>query len=573
MGPPSLSLPQQRDIQRPEADTHNQKVIKRMALIIVVACGILPRLNHIDKSIWTPEAWVANSVLTETLGQMFCYKDWLQTSPPLFLLLLHWTVRVAGVSVASFRAVPLAFSILSLIVIAWLAQKLLRTPFAVMCSTLIVLSPPAVVFSKEVKQFTADMAATCVLLVVCWQYTNRPNRRNFLLLCTSLTLALFLSYPAVTFIPVAIFITAVTSFSDANGNNNPKHRLHRAGLVAILAGAICALNYWFFVKPNTSALLTHYWDDGYPTFNSIRRLISFYVRNFLGLGIYFYLPISSKDSLGSKLVPSSAASLLLVWMVAIVILVASLVALRSNQQHVKALALCLGPILCLAFLNALRLYPASSRRLTLFLLPCISLATAIILQNIWDTVSVRLSASMAERLSIMATFTCLSIVLIAATHSDHWGNYWFEDEDTAGAFRYLRSHAAQEDTIYVHASIEEPVKLYVRILQWSPRDLRYGNTGHPCCTRTPDPILTGPESQRQYVLHDFQQVMSLKPVRRLWLISTGRTSHWENLGRNELEIIDESLILSNCHKNAEEHFAYETVQEFVCANHGLSVVN
>jgi hypothetical protein len=434
----------------------------------------------------------------------------------------------------------------------------------------VALSPPAVVFSKEVKQFTGDMAASCLVLLLCWSYLRRPDGRRYLLLCAAVSIALFLSYPAVTFIPV-VFTVLVAN--NGNPHSTRESLLWRVGILATITAAICFVNYRFFIKPNTSTLLTDYWSDGYPRFDNLRAIVSFYARYFLGMGVYFYLPIGSKDFLSSALSSSGMGIVLLLLFAAIGISVLAFAALRRNQRHLAALAICFGPLLCLAVINALRLYPVSSRRLTLFMLPCISLVAAIIMQSAWDIVCRRMKSAMADRSSAVITIVCILVVLFAATHSDQWGNYWFEDEDTGGALRYVRSHAAPEDTIYVHASIEEPAKLYFRILQWNPRDLRYGNTGRPCCTRTPEPTLLEPTSQRQYVLRDFEQVMSEKRVGRLWLISTGRNGHWGYLGRNELEIIEQYLTSSGCRKDSEQYFAYETVEEFSCADSRLRVAN
>lgn len=550
-----------------------QRWIDWVALTVVVAAAALPRLNHIDKSIWTPEAWVANSVLCDSMREMFHYKDWLQTSPPLFLMLLRGVVRLTGVSVASLRAVPFLFSMLSLVLIAWLAKKLLTTPFAVICTALVALSPPAVVFSKEVKHFSADMAATCLLLVMCWEYLEHPDRKRYVRLFVALGVSLFLSYTALTFVPVALVLLATTPISDANGSNDRKHRLQRTGVIALMSGVICALNYWLFIKPNTSPLLTQYWSDGYPQFNSFTRVVRFYVRDFLGMGLYFYLPITSKGSL-SSILPSSGVGIILLFLGGMIgVSVATFGALKLNKRHAQVLALCLGPYLCLAVLNLFRLYPVSSRRLTLFLVPCISLAAAILLQNIWDTILMRMSRSTINRLSLVITAACVLTVALAAVHSEGWGNYWFEDEDTAGALRYLRSRVAEGDTVYVHASIEEPVKLYFRVFRWIPADVRYGNTGHPCCTRNNEPSLPEADAQREYVLRDFEHVLSAKPVTRLWLVSTGRNGHWEELGRNELEMIDQYLAAGGCRKDGEEHFAYEIVQAFDCAPPDFNVAN
>ena len=567
MGSPVANDKYPKEGQNFANQSRRPQLLTWMALALVVIAGALPRLNHIDKSIWTPEAWVANSVLADTLGQMFHYKDWLQTSPPLFLLLVRGAVQLAGISVASLRAVPFALSMLSLLLIAWLAQKLLRTPFAVICTALLALSPPAVVFSKEVKQFSADVAAGCLMLLVCWGYLQQPDRRRYTLLCAALAIALFLSYPAVTFVPVAIVVVAATP-----STGDRRRRFQRAGILAILEGGICLVNYWLFIKPNTSPLLTDYWRDGYPQFDSLRTILAFYVKNFFGMGVYFYLPISSKNFVTSALSFHGTGLVVLLLGAVVAVLVSSAV-LRRNERHVKAALLCLGPCLFLAALNALHLYPVNSRRLTLFLVPCVSLGIAIILQNVWDMASIRMHRSTTDRLSIVITIVCILVVLFAATHSDQWSNYWFEDEDTAGALTYLRAHASPADTIYVHASIDEPAKLYFRILKWSPPDLRYGTTGRVCCTRTPEPALTSPASRQEYVLHDFERVISERPVMRLWLISTGRPSHWGYLDRNELEIIDRRLVEIGCQKASEDHFAFETVQQFSCVQARFAVTN
>lgn len=564
MGAPIVNDDRQK-IHSSADDFRKQKLLTWMVLMLVVIGGALPRLNHIDKGIWTPEAWVANSVLAETMGQMFHYKDWLQTSPPLFLLLVRSTTRLAGISVASLRAVPFTLSMLSLVMIAWLAQKLLRTPFAVICAALVALSPPAVVFSKEVKQFSGDVAAGCLMLLVCWRYLEQPDRRRYMLLCAGLTIALFLSYPAVTFVPVAIvLIAAKPSTGDATPSSDRRRRFQRASILATLGACICVVNYWFFIKPNSSPLLTDYWKDGYPQFHSLKTILPFYLRYFLGMGVYFYLPISSKDFLSSTF-SFHGAGLAVLLLIAAIVALASFAPLWRNKRHVRAVVLCLGPCLCLAVLNALHLYPVNSRRLTLFLVPCVSLVIAVILQNLSDMLFVRMHRSTASRVSIGITAGCILVLFLASTHSDQWSNYWFEDEDTAGALSYLRAKASPEDTIYVHASIEEPAKLYFRLLKWSPPDLRFGKTGRVCCTRTPEPVLMSSASRQEYVLHDFERVISEKPVVRLWLLSTGRQNHWGYLDRNELEIIDRRLVEIGCQKVSEKHFAFETLQQFGCA--------
>lgn len=535
------------------------------ALALVIAGGTLPRLNHIGKSIWSAEAWVCNSVLADNLGQMFHYPVWLQTTPPLFLLLVRWTVHVAGLSVGSLRAVPFGLSVLALVLIAWLARLILRTPFAVICTALVALSPPAAVFSKEVKQYSGDVTASCLLLLVLWRYLERSDGRRYVYLIVAVAVALLLSYPAVTLLPVAVAIVAVVEPTVNREHPNAwKRRARRVGILTLVSSAICGLNYWFFVKPNTSPLLTDYWGGGYPQFGHFKEVARFYAEYFLGMGVYFYLPIETKDLFKSMLSSLGFLPTLLIAIATIGIAALAIASLRRNTRHLWALAVCLMPIVALAILNLLHLYPVNSRRLTLFMLPCVSLAAATVMQSLWDMLSKGIRRESAALISALMTVACVVIVFVAGARSDQWSNYWFEDEDTGGSFSYLKSQVAPQDAIYVHASIEEAAKLYFRILRWNPADVRYGNTGWGCCTRSPEPQPDDAISKRDYVVRDFEKTLGRTRPERVWLVFTGRDGVWSELGRDEPQIIASYLHAIGCQKELEKRFAKEVVDEFGC---------
>ena len=82
----------------------------RLALILLLSATLVLGLFGIARSLWLDEAWVANSVHAPTLREMFYYPGWLQTSPPLFLLLERGAVRIFGLSNPALRAVPGATS-------------------------------------------------------------------------------------------------------------------------------------------------------------------------------------------------------------------------------------------------------------------------------------------------------------------------------------------------------------------------------------------------------------------------------------------------------------------------------
>ena len=74
------------------------RILWCLIVAVVAMCGVAFRLLGLGRSIWLDEAWVANSVTAGSLAGMFRYDSWLQTSPPLFLLLVRMTVNSLGLA-------------------------------------------------------------------------------------------------------------------------------------------------------------------------------------------------------------------------------------------------------------------------------------------------------------------------------------------------------------------------------------------------------------------------------------------------------------------------------------------
>ncbi|HYK87922.1 MAG TPA: glycosyltransferase family 39 protein, partial [Acidobacteriota bacterium] len=178
--------------------------VSAIVLGLVVLAGIVPRTHHLGRSLWTAEAWLANSTLEDTLPHMFHYQNWLQTTPPLLLLLVRGTVKLFGLSEYSLRAVPFILGILALILVAALSFRAFRPPFAVVCTGLVAISPTAIYYSQVLKQYSGDMAAASLILLVLWRYGERGTTRRYVQVLLALTACLLFSYTSVMFIPLII---------------------------------------------------------------------------------------------------------------------------------------------------------------------------------------------------------------------------------------------------------------------------------------------------------------------------------------------------------------------------------
>ena len=86
------------------------------------------------------------------------------------------------------------------------SPELLTPPFAVFCTFLLAFSPPAVVYAKELKQYSTDAAATCAILFAIWAYLEHGDKKHFVWLLIVFAGALPLSYTATLFVPLALYV-------------------------------------------------------------------------------------------------------------------------------------------------------------------------------------------------------------------------------------------------------------------------------------------------------------------------------------------------------------------------------
>src|SRR5579863_949213 len=111
---------------------------------VLVLAALALGIYGIDRSLWMDEAWVANSVLAPSLSGMFYYPDWLQSTPPLFLLLTRAAVGLFGVSNSVFRVLPLALALIAIAAMVTVSRRLLSPPFAALACALLVFNPTTI---------------------------------------------------------------------------------------------------------------------------------------------------------------------------------------------------------------------------------------------------------------------------------------------------------------------------------------------------------------------------------------------------------------------------------------------
>ncbi len=352
---------------------------------------------------------------------MFRYSGWLQTTPPLFLLLARGIVRFFGLSNTSLRLVPLAFAVSAAACMLAVARRVVSPAFAVVATALTAFNPTTIEYSRTLKQYSAEMAAAAVILLLAARYLDRPSRNAFLCLLAAFAVGLSTAYSTAFLVPGAALAVYL------NGG------LRRAALLVLTSGGVFTILYFFFIRPNLTPWLRTFW-----------------INNTQGL------------------TPSLAVMLVAALLISIAALAPPAVLTKLQRQ---ILLLATLPCLVLAAASAFELYPNSART-RLFALPGFFLATAILAEKLlgrWRVVTVVVWIA-------AVAFAANAGWKQVARHQNQ------PQEDFDGAIHYLRDHMSGGDMLLVHASAKEGFKLYTAMRGWKLPPAVYGETGQPCCT-------------------------------------------------------------------------------------------
>jgi hypothetical protein len=476
-------------------------------LLTVLGLGIY----GMGRSLWLDEAWVANSVQTKSLAGMFYYPDWLQVNPPLFLLLARAAVRVLGASSAAFRVVPLSMALVAAASMLAVSRQLLRPSLALLATAVVVFNQTAIEYSRTLKPYSGELAATAILLLAAARYVREPDRRRYVWLLAAVAIAMPLAYPAVFILPGIVLAVALVPPAKARCSEAPGSSLgrtlvqwRRSAAIAALSGGILLALYWFSIRPNLAPELRDFWavdvDHGMTT------------------GLWFAL----------------------VFCLAAAVRAASGMLRGTPGPRDWAMILCLLPCLLLAASGALGLYPVSHRT-RLFALPCLALAAAMTAEDLLRRWLDRWFDRQATEVTVLALTLCIACHAAGAEVIERRA---VADEDFAAAVRFLEQRLKPGDLLLVHASSKEGFLLYSRMDGWNPPNVLYGNTGWPCCARGKNGR-PGVSTARA-VSRDLYAMIPRGYSGRIWILHTTRPSHWSYVGLNEGELWHDDLLDRGC---------------------------
>lgn len=458
----------------------------------------------------------------------------------MFVIAIRMAHKLFGGFEIPFRAVPFAFSVASVVLALFLGKRLLGPIFGPFLGAVIAVSPALIRLSLELKQYSSDVCCAVLLMILIWDYLQRPDWRTYTRLLIASLVTLPLAYTTVMFLPLAAIVILAA-------DRDRKTKAIRIAIFILLTSAVFLTLLFVFIKPNESPELVAYWylQKTFPPKG--------------GGNFRFYL-----DGFKSALhIPWSRFLSWLFALLAIGGLASLLWSIRKGRSKALLAFTCL-PILTLLVLNRLFLYPFYAEKQDIFTFPCLPMLAlcGVTTMTGFLTRHIRQRAIVeAASLLACAAFTLTALLM------DFRKPPRFSSEDPASAVRYLKLTNRPGDLVYVHASAEEQIKLYLRLFDVQGLTVVFGNTGWACCTRHHQ-FETGMVDD-SYVIRDLQNHMSETRSGRVLLVFSDRIQHWEWLGRDERQIILRHASDLSCQRIGTHPAGTIVIDDLRCGGHLL----
>ncbi len=235
-----------------EAVRSGQKNILLMLFFLFLVLGSFFRVYGLgERNLWTDEAWVALAATQATPAAVLQEG---KSTPPLYLLTVWEMVQLFGRSETVLRLTSCLLGLGTLLLLWPLAQALLPPWMALTAFALASVSPRLVYFSKELKQYSADIFFAALAFWLVERQLRRQGRGGWLLFTGLLVLGLGFSHPLVFILPV----TALVLWWEL-----PQAR--KAVYLSFGALGLVFLGYyWFFFRGQVDPDLLIYWQADFP---------------------------------------------------------------------------------------------------------------------------------------------------------------------------------------------------------------------------------------------------------------------------------------------------------------------
>lgn len=327
-------------------------------LIALAAAGMACRAAQYlsCQSIWADEAALLLNIRQQPMARLpFVRLDatspgMAQASPPLFLWATKWMADQFNYREFAVRLLPLACSLLSVLLMAHLSWRLLSPAAAAWAIAMFAFSEPLIFQSATVKQYSGD--AFVAVLIVWVAFAARPgaSATTRLALAAVVTcLAQWLSFPAV-FAFAAVALALWPELAATRGG-----RLARMSACALpAAGSLLAL-YFLTIRAQRTPGLDASWIDRFPNWSHPLSVPGWLVGRSWELYQFTLYPI------GAPMILIAAVG---IWFLA-------------RQKKWALLVLLTAPVALNLLAACISQYPYGGTRVTIFLIPFECLLAAV----------------------------------------------------------------------------------------------------------------------------------------------------------------------------------------------------
>ena len=171
-----------------KVDTHftkekiNNLLESKWLIWIIIIIGIAARLHQylLNHTLWLDEAFIAINIIKSNFKELLLpLKYYGQSAPVLFLESTKLITKIWNNSEFAFRLLPLLAGIGSVIAAYFLGKKFLNKKAVIVFLTLIAFSRYGIYYSAELKQYSLEMLATILILILTAKIYESGYRLKF----------------------------------------------------------------------------------------------------------------------------------------------------------------------------------------------------------------------------------------------------------------------------------------------------------------------------------------------------------------------------------------------------------
>jgi len=270
----------------------NKKLIY-LSLIAVIILGLLLRAYGINnQSYWIDESVSISDAGKSSLGEVLAVIRTDQPVPPLYFTLLHFWIKLFGLSEIATRSLSLIFSVLSILFVYLTVKKISKEETALLTALLFAISLPEIVFSQEARGYACFTFLAILSTYYFIRSVSENKRYNYYLYALFTTLAAYTSYFAAVLIVLQLSYFLFAKYD--------RHKLYSILLCQVVAGLL--FMFWFptmlkQIAPTQAFQQEIFRGYNFPPIFAELGLFIFFVPALLFLFLITFFYLNNKSSL------------------------------------------------------------------------------------------------------------------------------------------------------------------------------------------------------------------------------------------------------------------------------------